>query len=279
MNLTAEHSRFESLLMNSVAPIAPKPETYGLTEKDYIKLKKLSGEMDDSPNKYSMSYTKPSLIERLCPNETCAGVVYALLLTIMFPFLFLACIFVFPYLIPLILLIYVLMIRPLNYIRLHTDSKYKNFLAYKHAMSQYDNAMNQYKMTQRDFWLKLSGVSFERCLADLYKHFGYSATLTPKSGDGGIDIILEKDSKKTIVQCKQHSKPVGPAVVRELYGCLIDSKADLAILACTSGFTKGVYDFVNGKPIELIDVDLILKKQEIVYDSLRNKTLSDYPNI
>ena len=104
----------------------------------------------------------------------------------------------------------------------------------------------------RDFWMSLSGIEFERELASLYRHQGYIVQFTPTSGDQGVDLIMSKNDKTTVVQCKSHKYPVGPAVARELFGSMIHFEADNAILACTGGFTHGVWEFVEGKQIELI---------------------------
>lgn len=103
-----------------------------------------------------------------------------------------------------------------------------------------------------DHWMSLGGREFEWELATLYRYLGYDVEATPATGDQGIDLVLRKDGKTTIVQCKSHQKPVGPAVVRELFGSMVAFRADNAILACTGGFTQGVKDFVRGKPITLI---------------------------
>ena len=66
-------------------------------------------------------------------------------------------------------------------------------------------------------------------------------------------VLRSSDGEKLIVQCKNHKPPIGPSVARELYGTLMASDAQRAILASVSGFTKGVNEFVAGKPIELID--------------------------
>lgn len=118
---------------------------------------------------------------------------------------------------------------------------------------------------QREYWMGLTGAEFERELASLFQSRGYRVESTPSSGDQGIDLIVRKSGKTTIVQCKRHKSPVGPAIARELYGSLIASRADGAILACTGGFTKGVKDFVEGKPITLVDAWDIIK----VADSIR----------
>lgn len=104
-------------------------------------------------------------------------------------------------------------------------------------------------------WMSLSGREFERELGTLFWDAGYYVQSTPSSGDQGVDLVLEKDGKTTVVQCKSHQNPVGPAVARELYGSLMHFSAPSAILACTGGFTRGVREFVRGKPIVLVSAD------------------------
>ena len=114
----------------------------------------------------------------------------------------------------------------------------------------------------REHWMSLSGAQFERELGTLYRYLGYQVKSTPTSGDQGIDLILRRGGKTTVVQCKSHKSPVGPAVVRELYGALVASKANDAILACTGGFTRGVRDFVRDKPITLISATELARMGE-----------------
>ena len=116
----------------------------------------------------------------------------------------------------------------------------------------------------REYWMGLSGAEFEQELAALFERRGYRVESTPTTGDGGIDIIARKAGKTTIVQCKRYKSPVGVSVARDLYGTLVSSSADRAILACTGGFTKGVKDFVEGKPITLVDAWDIIKVAESI---------------
>jgi hypothetical protein len=117
--------------------------------------------------------------------------------------------------------------------------------------------------TRADFWRSLSGHQFERELARLLSKQEYErVVVTRGSGDKGIDIILEKSGRTTLVQCKQTRTPVGPAVSRELYGTLIASKADDAILATVGGATAAVYEFCRDKPIRIMDLAEILRLHE-----------------
>ena len=116
--------------------------------------------------------------------------------------------------------------------------------------------------TQKEFWLSLSGTQFEAELAGVFRKAGFRAELTAVSGDKGVDIWLYTKRGKEIVQCKSHSGPIGPAVARELYGTLKHFGAPAAILASTSGFTKGVRTFSRDKPIVLMDLSDIIALQE-----------------
>ena len=128
---------------------------------------------------------------------------------------------------------------------------------------------NQRKLVEH--WMSLSGQDFETELAVLYRQLGFTVESTPATADKGIDLFLRKSGRTTVVQCKSHQQPVGPATVRELYGAMTAAKADKAILACTGGFTKGVLDFVKGKPIALVSAtELVTLAQNVKQESIKN---------
>ena len=127
---------------------------------------------------------------------------------------------------------------------------------YEDALAAYQEAEREAERQRRrklhDYWMSLDGDEFEQELGTLYRYLGYRVESTPSSGDQGVDLILRKNGKTTVVQCKSHQAPVGPAVARELLGSLVASGADNAILACIGGFTRGVKEFVRGKRIALV---------------------------
>lgn len=92
-------------------------------------------------------------------------------------------------------------------------------------------------------WTKLSGHDFEYAFANLYEKQGYNAKISKIGPDQGIDIILEKNNELIAVQCKNHSKPVGVAVIRDLYGTMAHFGYQKGMLTSLSGYTQGVYDF------------------------------------
>ena len=113
-------------------------------------------------------------------------------------------------------------------------------------------ALKAQQRKREQYWESLGGIQFERELGKLFRAQGYDVRSTPVSGDQGVDLILTKNGKITVVQCKAHKSPVGASVVRDLFGSMHHFKADSAILACTGGFTGGVKKFARGKPIQLI---------------------------
>lgn len=110
-----------------------------------------------------------------------------------------------------------------------------------------------------DFWMRLSGHQFEDEVAKVFRRIGYKARVSKQGGDGGIDIIIEKEGNSIAVQCKAHNKPIGPSVAREFYGTLLHFGYKKGILVSRSGFTIGVYDFVSEKSIGLMNLNDILK--------------------
>ena len=88
-----------------------------------------------------------------------------------------------------------------------------------------------------------SGLELEDRCAAILERLGWEARKTPRSGDGGIDIIGSKTDEVGIeqqiyIQCKDHARPVGVQVVRELIGVLPAYQNVVAVLASPSGVTS-----------------------------------------
>ena len=131
----------------------------------------------------------------------------------------------------------------------------KAYLAKKAA---YDEWVQQ---CQEDYWRALSGVAFEKALSKLFRRMGYQVKLTPTTGDGGVDIILQTEGRITVVQCKAHSKRIPIGTARELAASMRDFHADDAIIACLNGVTRPVAEYIKGKSISVLDLQSILELQ------------------
>jgi len=86
---------------------------------------------------------------------------------------------------------------------------------------------------------------FESLVASIFKNQGFDVILTPKTRDGGFDVMAVRNSKFTgdetfLVECKRYGqgKSVGVGVVRNLLGVVQMKNANKGIVVTTSYFTK-----------------------------------------
>ncbi len=108
---------------------------------------------------------------------------------------------------------------------------------------------------------------FEELVAELFRNMGYTVELTPRTRDGGLDIIaIERNdlgAALTLIECKRYSEQnrVGVDVVRGLYGVVEQRRATRGIIATTSYFTRDAATFRDTVPyrLSLADFDLISK--------------------
>ena len=80
----------------------------------------------------------------------------------------------------------------------------------------------------------MSGHDFEEFVAHLLECLGYTARVTAKSGDGGVDVIAHMDAlglQPPIikVQCKRMTSPIGIAEVNQLLGTLGEGEFGLFV--------------------------------------------------
>jgi len=120
---------------------------------------------------------------------------------------------------------------------------------------------------REEYWYNLigKGQEFEDTLAELFMQNGYQISKTPLSADEGIDLILKKDGKTTVVQCKAHNKKVSQEVVRDLYGSMMHFKANNSILATIIGGTKPTVEFCKRKPIRILTMHDYIEMQDKAY--------------
>lgn len=96
---------------------------------------------------------------------------------------------------------------------------------------------------------KVDARKFEELIAELLLREGLDVTLTPKSKDGGRDILAyyKNDIAENLylVECKRYAlnNPVGVKIIRELYGIVEAERATAGLVVTTSRFTKGALEF------------------------------------
>lgn len=108
-----------------------------------------------------------------------------------------------------------------------------------------------------DNFIEMDGYQFEEYISNLFRKMGFAVEATDYSNDGGIDLVATYEkpifSGKYIIQCKNWNSPVGQPAVRDLYGVVMDQRANKGILITPSDYTQQAYDFARGKNIELIN--------------------------
>lgn len=96
---------------------------------------------------------------------------------------------------------------------------------------------------------------FEKVIAQLYRKLGY--TVTRRGGakpDGGIDLVIEKDGRRSAVQCKQwKSWNVGVKAVREFLGALTDAQISKGIFVTLCGYTGEAKQLADKHGIEIVN--------------------------
>ena len=108
---------------------------------------------------------------------------------------------------------------------------------------------------------KLTPSEFEQYVAQrLFARHGYRVVNTPDSHDGGVDIVVvDEEGRRAVVQCKRYKGTVGAPAVRDLYGTMMHSGADMAYLVATGAISAEAYAWAAGKPIVLVDGDTLVR--------------------
>ena len=103
----------------------------------------------------------------------------------------------------------------------------------------------------------LDGTQFEMYVGMIFERFGYQVQHTGKSNDEGIDLIVNKNEKRGIVQCKRYApgNTVGSPTVRDIRGAMVGNNAEEGFLVTSSTFTKNAIEEAAKSPrIALIDI-------------------------
>lgn len=108
---------------------------------------------------------------------------------------------------------------------------------------------------------RMSWSQFERLIGEAFRRRGFDVRETGKGGgDGGVDVVLAKDGRKYLVQCKHwRAQSVGVAVIRELNGVVAARGASGGFLVTSGTFTQQARVFARTCPIDCIDGEQLEK--------------------
>jgi restriction system protein len=110
--------------------------------------------------------------------------------------------------------------------------------------------------------LRMPPHDFEKLVGQVYRDLGYRVQDNPSgAADGGIDLIVDTQQQRWIVQCKRWSKPVGVDPVRALWGLKAATGATGMIVVAVRGFTQQATTFAQwlGSSAVLIDGEELLR--------------------
>ncbi len=124
----------------------------------------------------------------------------------------------------------------------------------------------------------MSGTVFEQRLLLLYENLGYCVTHVGHSGDGGVDLILEKDGKRTAVQAKRWTTHIGEKAVQEIYtGCRYHH-CHASIIVTNNYFTDMAWKVANKVGVWLVDRNGLLRLLEKEREVKQNKIVHTIQN-
>ncbi len=100
----------------------------------------------------------------------------------------------------------------------------------------------------------LDGEAFEHILRTLLVSQGFTnIKLTPKTADFGADIIAEKDGRKSAIQAKRSTSPVGLPAVQQVLGALHYYSCDNALVISNATFTSNAKKLAEKAAVTLVD--------------------------
>jgi protein-disulfide isomerase-like protein with CxxC motif len=99
----------------------------------------------------------------------------------------------------------------------------------------------------------LSGLEFEKHVAETYSRLGYRVQVTKASGDAGVDVIAEMGAERLAIQTKQYAGSVGNDSVQQAFTGKTIYNCTGAVVVCSSTFTSAAQAAARATNVELID--------------------------
>lgn len=102
---------------------------------------------------------------------------------------------------------------------------------------------------------QMDPFQFEHYIANLFRRLGYAAKVTARSVDIGVDVLLKKDGKRAVVQCKRYGaeKCVGSPEIQQFVGSMQIYGVTQGFFVATTRFSLPAAKLASGYGIQLID--------------------------
>ena len=121
----------------------------------------------------------------------------------------------------------------------------------------------------------MSGAQFEIFVADLFRAMGHRATVMGKSGDQGVDVIVDHGGERVAVQCKNYKRRVGNKPVQEVYAGAKHHGCARAWVVAPAGYTSGAHELARSTGVSLFDAGAVRRwiKQVDEIEKKRNRAV------
>ena len=103
----------------------------------------------------------------------------------------------------------------------------------------------------------MSGAQFEVFVADLLRAMGHPATVMGRSGDQGVDVLVDYRGERVAVQCKNYKKRVGNKPVQEVFAGARHHGCSEAWVVAPAGYTKGAFELAASVGVSLFDANAL----------------------
>lgn len=146
----------------------------------------------------------------------------------------------------------------------------KQFFVSKRKKRETAEKIKIYNISQIN---SLSGEEFEEYLKLLFEQMGYTVSLTKKSKDFGVDLILTKNKKQTIVQAKCYSHTVGVSAVQEIISARAHYKIKQAMVVSNQNFSKEAEVLARENSVLLAgksELEGLISKYPVYFETKRN---------
>lgn len=114
-------------------------------------------------------------------------------------------------------------------------------------------------ITIEDFDL-MNGQEFERAIADIFKSMGYQISMTPTTGDQGIDIIAVRNGMRIGIQAKCYTGKVPNSAVQEVVAGKEYYGLHRCIVVTNSTFTNSAIELAEANHVTLWDRSVLEEK-------------------
>ena len=98
-----------------------------------------------------------------------------------------------------------------------------------------------------------SGLDFEVYVQAIFEDREIPVFETPTSNDYGADLVLYRNGKVAVIQCKYHSAPIGIHAVQEVVGAIKHYQANAGIVISNQPFTRQAVALAQSNHVLLID--------------------------